>query len=234
MVAEWNPEMKVARVTGPSLRTLALVMVYAGAGSILSLVVLVIGMAMTGSGYLGSTFLTATVGIGALCAVVAVASELVSHYWVRKRELHAGYTTSTSGPVKVPQVDPQSNRVIRSGGEAYLDPDEYWRRLALARQSALRELSSPHHGDGARQGGPGIGDEWTAVVKDGLGQRLADGDTVVLITPVKLKNSSTVVEAGTRLVGIRLDYGRDDDRVVSVNISGVGKLVLRSRSVKKI
>lgn len=229
MVVEWTPEMRVARITGPSARTLAFVMVCSAAGSILFLIILALGLATSGSGYSGSTLLIVAVVIGALCGALAITSELLLHYAVRKRELRAGYTTSASGPVRVPQVDPRSNRVIRSGGEAHLDPDEYRRRLALARRSALRERqrSEKHGGD------RGTGDDWTMVIKDGLGRPLVDGDAVVLLTAVKFRKSSTVLEAGTRLNGIRLAYERDDDKVVSANVLGVGKLNLRAGSVKK-
>ncbi|WP_454859217.1 PhnA domain-containing protein [Promicromonospora soli] len=226
--------MKVARIAGPSVRTLAFVMVCSAAGSILFLIILALGLATSGSGYSGSTLLTVAVIMGALCGAIAIASELLLHHSVRKRELRAGYTTSASGPLRVPQVDPRSNRVIRSGGEAHLDPDEYRRRLALARRSALRERQKSEQHGGTRPSDRGTGDDWTRAIKDGLGRPLVDGDAVVLLTAVKFRKSSTVLEVGTRLNGIRLAYDRDDDRVVSANVLGVGKLNLRAGSVKKV
>jgi hypothetical protein len=143
-------------------------MVCSAAGSILFLIIFVVGIATSGSGFAGSTYLSVAVMLGALCGAIAVTSELLMHYLVRGRELRAGCTTSASGPVRMPQVDPRSNMVIRSGGEKHLDPDEYRRRLALARRAALLERQKSDQHGGVPSDDRETNDDWTVVVKDAV------------------------------------------------------------------
>ncbi|MFC7788164.1 zinc ribbon domain-containing protein YjdM [Microbacterium sp. MAHUQ-60] len=72
----------------------------------------------------------------------------------------------------------------------------------------------------------------TEVVRDAVGNVLADGDTVVLVTGVKVKGSLNI-KAGTKVRGIRLVTpvnGHDID----CRIDGFGAMLLKSSVVKKV
>lgn len=85
---------------------------------------------------------------------------------------------------------------------------------------------------------PECGHEWSAdlapegmVVRDSLGNLLADGDTVTLIKDLKLKGSSTVIKVGTKVRGIRLVPGDHD---IDCKVPGIGQIGLKSQFVKKV
>lgn len=69
------------------------------------------------------------------------------------------------------------------------------------------------------------------VIKDAHGNVLNDGDTVALIKDLKLKGSSSVIKAGTKVKNIRLV---DEDHNIDCKIDGFGKVGLKSEFVKKI
>ena len=73
-------------------------------------------------------------------------------------------------------------------------------------------------------------EEESPVVKDSVGNPLADGDTVTVIKDLKVKGSSLVVKVGTRVKNIRL-VGGDHD--IDCKIDGVGAMKLKSEFVKK-
>jgi len=90
---------------------------------------------------------------------------------------------------------------------------------------------------------PMCGHEWSAqadaaeasgadtVVKDAVGNPLADGDNVTLITSVKVKGSLSI-KAGTKVRGIRLiDPVNGHD--IDCKIDGFGAMLLKSSVVKK-
>ena len=66
---------------------------------------------------------------------------------------------------------------------------------------------------------PGAAAEAGAEVRDSLGNRLADGDTV------------TVIKVGTKVRGIRLVPGDHD---IDCKIPGIGQIGLKSEFVKKV
>lgn len=69
------------------------------------------------------------------------------------------------------------------------------------------------------------------VVKDAVGNVLSDGDTVTLVTSVKVKGS-TGIKAGTKVRGIRLiDPVNGHD--IDCKIDGFGAMLLKSSVVKK-
>jgi protein PhnA len=68
------------------------------------------------------------------------------------------------------------------------------------------------------------------VVRDAVGNVLADGDTVTVIKDLKLKGSSTVVKVGTKVRNIRLVEGDHD---IDCRIEGIGAMGLKSQFVKK-
>lgn len=67
-------------------------------------------------------------------------------------------------------------------------------------------------------------------VRDANGQLLHDGDSVVIIKDLKLKNASTVVKVGTKVKNIRLV---DGDHNIDCKIPGIGAMGLKSEFVKK-
>lgn len=69
------------------------------------------------------------------------------------------------------------------------------------------------------------------IVKDANGNILHDGDSVALIKDLKIKGSSSVIKAGTKVKNIRLV---DEDHNIDCKIDGFGKMGLKSEFVKKI
>ena len=86
---------------------------------------------------------------------------------------------------------------------------------------------------------PECGHDWSpaapseagAIVRDSVGNELADGDTVTVIKDLKLKGSSSVIKVGTKVRGIRLV---DGDHDIDCKIPGVGQIGLKSQFVKKV
>ncbi len=84
---------------------------------------------------------------------------------------------------------------------------------------------------------PECGHEWSAtaqesdVIRDAVGNVLADGDTVTVIKDLKIKGSSQVVKVGTKVKGIRLV---DGDHDIDCKVPGVGQMGLKSKFVKKV
>ncbi len=71
------------------------------------------------------------------------------------------------------------------------------------------------------------------VIKDAVGNILADGDTVSVVKDLKIKGSSTVVKVGTKVRNIRLVDGVGDHDI-DCKIDGVGPMQLKSSVVKKV
>lgn len=69
------------------------------------------------------------------------------------------------------------------------------------------------------------------IVKDANGNILKDGDSVALIKDLKVKGSSSIIKAGTKVKNIRLV---DGDHNIDCKIDGFGKMGLKSEFVKKI
>lgn len=95
---------------------------------------------------------------------------------------------------------------------------------------------------------PMCGHEWAAgdtassdetqaetVIKDAVGNVLADGDDVTLVKSVKIAGGGgSSIKIGTKVRGIRLTEDRGDGHDIDARISGVGRLQLKSSVVKKI
>jgi protein PhnA len=91
---------------------------------------------------------------------------------------------------------------------------------------------------------PECGNEWSPdadgsgqeaqarVIKDAVGNVLADGDTVTVMKDLKVKGSSTVIKVGTKVRGIRLIDGVGDHDI-DCKVDGVGPMQLKSSVVKK-
>lgn len=95
--------------------------------------------------------------------------------------------------------------------------------------------------DGVMYVCPECGHEWSQeasveeaetglVVKDSVGNLLADGDSVTVIKDLKVKGSSSVVKVGTKVKNIRLVEGDHD---IDCKIDGIGPMKLKSEFVKK-
>ena len=69
------------------------------------------------------------------------------------------------------------------------------------------------------------------IFKDAHGNILQDGDTVVVIKDLKIKNSSQIVKVGTKIKNIRLVEG---DHNIDCKIEGIGPMKLKSEFVKKV
>lgn len=79
------------------------------------------------------------------------------------------------------------------------------------------------------------GDENTdeiRVVKDSVGNVLADGDTVTIVKDLKVKGSSTSVKVGTKVRNIRL-ISPVDGHDIDAKVDGFGSMYLKSSIVKK-
>ncbi|MEV4776804.1 zinc ribbon domain-containing protein YjdM [Microbacterium sp. LWH12-1.2] len=70
------------------------------------------------------------------------------------------------------------------------------------------------------------------VVKDAVGNVLADGDTVVVTSSIKVKGSPQGIKAGTKIRNIRLiDPVNGHD--IDCKVDGFGAMLLKSSLVKK-
>lgn len=94
--------------------------------------------------------------------------------------------------------------------------------------SASAETDKDSDGDG-----PDAGADADPVIKDAVGNVLADGDTVTVVKDLKIKGSSTVIKVGTKVRGIRLVNGVGDHDI-DCKVDGVGPMQLKSSVVKKI
>lgn len=109
------------------------------------------------------------------------------------------------------------------------------------------KCASPHtYEDGSLLVCPECAHEWSGnaqpakiddedgpcVVKDAVGNVLADGDDVTVIKDLKIKGSSQVVKIGTKVRGIRLIEG-SGGHDIDCRIDGIGPMQLKSEFVKK-
>ncbi|MGB4135335.1 MAG: zinc ribbon domain-containing protein YjdM [Microbacterium sp.] len=74
--------------------------------------------------------------------------------------------------------------------------------------------------------------EAARVVKDAVGNVLADGDTVVVTTTIKVKGAPQGIKAGTKVRGIRL-IDPVDGHDIDCKVDGFGAMRLKSSLVKK-
>lgn len=74
-----------------------------------------------------------------------------------------------------------------------------------------------------------------AVVKDAVGNELADGDTVSVMKDLKFKGGGGgVVKVGTKVRGIRLIVDSGDGHDIDARVPGIGQMKLKSSVVKKV
>ncbi|MFF9772646.1 zinc ribbon domain-containing protein YjdM [Streptomyces sp. NPDC013978] len=91
---------------------------------------------------------------------------------------------------------------------------------------------------------PGCGHEWSPaaesaagasgsrMIKDAVGNVLADGDTVTVVRTLKVKGSPSGIKAGTKVRNIRLVDGVDGHDI-DCRVDGFGAMQLKSSVVKK-
>lgn len=75
-------------------------------------------------------------------------------------------------------------------------------------------------------------DDGPRVIKDSVGNVLADGDSVTVIKDLKIKGSSSVVKVGTKVRNIRLVDGVAGHDI-DCKIDGIGAMQLKSEFVRK-
>ncbi|NLK12067.1 MAG: alkylphosphonate utilization protein [Candidatus Phytoplasma sp.] len=65
---------------------------------------------------------------------------------------------------------------------------------------------------------------------DAFGNKLEDGDSIIVLKDLKVKGSSLVVKQGTKVTNIKLV---DSDHDIDCRIPGIGKMSLKTEFVKK-
>lgn len=76
----------------------------------------------------------------------------------------------------------------------------------------------------------GAGD---GVIKDAMGNVLADGDTVTVIKDLKVKGYPNSIKVGTKVRNIRL-VSPVDGHDIDAKVDGFGQMMLKSSVVKKV
>lgn len=71
------------------------------------------------------------------------------------------------------------------------------------------------------------------LTKDANGHVLNSGDSVIIVKDLKIKGSSSVLKAGTKVKNIRI-IDAVDDHDIACKIDGFGALNLKSSVVKRI
>jgi protein PhnA len=73
----------------------------------------------------------------------------------------------------------------------------------------------------------------TPVIRDAVGNVLADGDTVTVVKDLKVKGGSGSIKVGTKVQNIRLIDDGVGDHDIDCTVPGFGKMQLKSSVVKK-
>ncbi|OFO94246.1 zinc ribbon domain-containing protein YjdM [Corynebacterium sp. HMSC034H07] len=74
-------------------------------------------------------------------------------------------------------------------------------------------------------------------IVDSVGNALADGDTVTIPKPLKVKGAQQPLKAGTKVRGIRLNFDAgtgQEDHNIDCRIDGFGAMKLKPAVVKKV
>jgi protein PhnA len=87
----------------------------------------------------------------------------------------------------------------------------------------------------AHEWSPSGGDDAAAVlvVRDAVGNVLADGDTVTVVKDLKVKGSAAAIKVGTKVRNIRL-IDAVDGHDIDCKVDGFGPMQLKSSVVKKV
>lgn len=71
------------------------------------------------------------------------------------------------------------------------------------------------------------------MIKDAVGNPLADGDTVTVVKDLKVKGYPTAIKVGTKVRNIRLVDGVGEHDI-DCKVDGLGPMQLKSSVVKKL
>ena len=74
--------------------------------------------------------------------------------------------------------------------------------------------------------------EEAPVIRDAVGNALADGDDVTIVKDLKVKGSSQPIKVGTKVRGIRLVQGVGDHDI-DCKVDGFGPMQLKSSVVRR-
>ncbi|MDA0178848.1 zinc ribbon domain-containing protein YjdM [Solirubrobacter phytolaccae] len=85
----------------------------------------------------------------------------------------------------------------------------------------------------AHEWSPDAETEAEPVIRDAVGNVLADGDTVTVVKALKVKGSASGIKAGTKVRNIRLVNGVGDHDI-DCKVDGIGPMQLKSSVVKKL
>lgn len=74
------------------------------------------------------------------------------------------------------------------------------------------------------------------IIKDSVGNELADGDSVTITQTIKVKGAQQPLKTGTKVRNIRLNYDAGtgpEDHNIDCKIDGFGAMTLKPTVVKK-
>ncbi len=74
----------------------------------------------------------------------------------------------------------------------------------------------------------------TSIIKDSVGNILADGDTVTVVKGLKVKGFPQDIKVGTKVRNIRLVPDASDGHDIDCKVDGFGQMQLKSSVVKKV
>jgi protein PhnA len=74
----------------------------------------------------------------------------------------------------------------------------------------------------------------SSIIKDSVGNVLADGDTVTVIKGLKVKGFPQDIKVGTKVRNIRLVPDASDGHDIDCKVDGFGQMQLKSSVVKKV
>jgi len=115
---------------------------------------------------------------------------------------------------EIPACPKCQSALVYEDGPLYICPE-------CAHEWPIAAASAGEANDAAGEG---------LVVLDANGNRLQDGDTVMIIKDLKVKGASAPLKVGTKVKGIRLVEG---DHNIDCRIEGFGAMKLKSEFVRK-
>jgi protein PhnA len=74
----------------------------------------------------------------------------------------------------------------------------------------------------------------SSIIKDSVGNALADGDTVTVVKDLKVKGFPTSIKVGTKVRNIRLLPEASNGHDIDCKVDGFGAMQLKSSVVKKV
>jgi protein PhnA len=74
----------------------------------------------------------------------------------------------------------------------------------------------------------------SSIIKDSVGNVLADGDTVTVVKGLKVKGFPQDIKVGTKVRNIRLVPDASDGHDIDCKVDGFGQMQLKSSVVKKV